>query len=208
MPEPTPGGGHNRRVQILSSPEDETPPELHAQVVELEDQAWPSRDSPNGRAPDTLSHDPALRPVSMLLVDGETVLAALCVLSAGIDHAGARYTAGGLTSVVTRHDARGHGHGRRLAAAARAEMAAGGRLDLGLFTCDRGLQAFYEGAGWRPLPGTVLVGGTPRSPLPSDQPGFDKVTMADFFSAEARRRRKSFRNCRIGLFPGEIDRLW
>jgi aminoglycoside 2'-N-acetyltransferase I len=62
---------------------------------------------------------------------------------------------------------------------------AAGDLDLGLFTCDRPLQGFYERAGWHLLPGAVLVGGTRRSPFPSDQPGFDKVTMADCFSAEA-----------------------
>ena len=33
--------------------------------------------------------------------------------------------------------------------------------DLGIFTCDRPLQAFYERAGWQVLPGSVLVGGTP-----------------------------------------------
>ncbi|MCZ0971746.1 hypothetical protein O1L55_10350 [Streptomyces albulus] len=57
---------------------------------------------------------------------------------------------------------------------------------MGLFTCDRPLRAFYESAGWHHLPGTVLVGGTPQAPFPSDRPGFDKVTMADFFSPRAR----------------------
>lgn len=52
-------------------------------------------------------------------------------------------------------------------------------LDLGLFTCDGELQAFCEGAGWHMRPGAVLVGGTPQSAVPSDQPGFDKVVMAE-----------------------------
>jgi len=44
--------------------------------------------------------------------------------------------------------------------------------------------------------------------VPSDQPGFDKVTMAAFFSAEAQRQQSSFQHSRIELFPGAIDKLW
>jgi GNAT superfamily N-acetyltransferase len=87
-----------------------------------------------------------LRPWSKLLVDGGGVLAALDILSKEIVHAGRRYRAGGLSSVVTRPERRGRGHGRQLVTAAREAMAAKD-LDLGLFTCDRPLQAFYESAG-------------------------------------------------------------
>src|SRR3954452_909402 len=86
--------GHNRRVQIMSFPEAATPPELRAQVVELQNRAWPSSSS-GALSNTTLTHDPALRPWSMLLVDGGTVLAALDVLSKVIVHAGRRYRAGG-----------------------------------------------------------------------------------------------------------------
>jgi aminoglycoside 2'-N-acetyltransferase I len=199
-------GGHTRRVQILSFAEAASPPELRAQVLALQREAWPSEQLTTVSGT-TLAHDPALQPLSILLVDGGSVLAALDILSKELFHAGRRYPAAGLSTVVTRREARGRGHGHRLVTAAREAMAAA-NLDLGLFTCDRPLQAFYARAGWRLLPGAVLIGGTPRSPFPSDQPGFDKVTMAAFFSARARRHRSSFRNCRIELYPGEIDRLW
>jgi hypothetical protein len=78
--------------------------------------------------------------------------------------------------------------------------------DPGIFTCDRPLQAFYERTGWRALPHTVLVGGTPAAPFPSDQ--FEKVTMGCFFSARARASAEMFIGCRVELYPGEIDRLW
>ncbi|MGV9566731.1 GNAT family N-acetyltransferase [Streptomyces sp. NPDC003480] len=193
-------------MQILSFPEGATPIELRTQVRDLHEQAWPS---PEGRvAPDGApTHDPLLRPRSMLLVDEGTVLAALDVLSKEISHAGARYAAGGLSTVVTRQDRRGLGHGRRLVAAARETMIAR-QLDLGLFTCDRPLQAFYERAGWQTLPGTVLIGGIPSDPFPSDRPGFDKVTLGDFFSARARQDRMAFHDSRVELYPGEIDKLW
>jgi aminoglycoside 2'-N-acetyltransferase I len=193
-------------VQILSFPEAATPPALRAQVVRLQHQAWPPADG--AAVPgDTLTHDPALHPRSMLLVEDGRVLAALDILTKELVHAGRCYRAGGLSAVVTGQELRGRGHGRRLVAAARQAMAAG-HLDLSLFTCDRPLQGFYEGAGWLLLPGAVLIGGTRSSPFPSDQPGFDKVTMAAFFSAEAKRHQSSFHHSRIELYPGEIDKLW
>lgn len=143
----------------------------------------------------------------MLLVEEGTVLATLDILSKEIVHADRRFSAGGLSTVVTSKEARGRGYGRQLVTAAREEMITES-LDLGLFTCDRPLQAFYESAGWRVLPGAVLIGGTPQAPFPSDQPGFDKVTMADFFSSAGRQAQASFRHSRIELFPGEIDKLW
>ncbi|MEU7058140.1 GNAT family N-acetyltransferase [Streptomyces sp. NPDC046197] len=193
-------------MQILSFAEEATPFELRAQVRELQEQAWPS--SPGSVVPaDAPVHDLALRPLSLLLVDDGVVLAALDVLSKEIVHAGGRYAAGGLSTVVTRREARGRGHGRHLVTAARETMIAL-NLDLGLFTCDSPLRAFYESAGWRVLPGSVLIGGTPEDPFPSDSPGFHKVTMADFFSPEGQKAEEAFRDSRIELYPGEIDKLW
>lgn len=189
-------------MRLIGYPAAATPPELRRQIAELQDDAWP----PTLHGHDH-GHDPALLPLSLLLVDGTTVLSALDILRKEIVHAGRSYRAGGLSSVVTRRSARGRGHGLRLVSGARERMAGLG-LDLGLFTCDRPLRRFYERAGWRSLTGTVLVGGTSQEPFPSDQPGFDKVTMAGFFTDDARRHRVSFERARIALHPGEIDRLW
>ncbi|MEU6218887.1 GNAT family N-acetyltransferase [Streptomyces sp. NPDC047022] len=193
-------------MEILSYPEARVPSPLRAQVRELQDQAWPP--APGPAAPvGAPVHDPVLRPLSLLLVEEGRVLAALDILSKEITHAGRSYLAGGLSTVVTRRELRGRGHGRHLVSAARELMAARG-LDLGLFTCDRPLRPFYESAGWRCLPGAVLVGGTLEAPFPSDRPGFDKVTMAAFFSAGGRTGEASFHGSRIELHPGETDRLW
>lgn len=200
------GCGQNQRVQILSFPEEATPSELRIQVREIQAQVWPSA-RVSVTPVDAPTHDPLLRPLSMLLVEEGSVLAALDILSKELVHAGRRYAAGGLSTVVTSRQARGRGYGRRLVAAARETMATQG-LDLGVFTCDRPLRAFYESAGWHLLPGAVLIGGTPQAPFPSDQPGFDKVTMAAFFSAEGRQAQTSFHDSRIELYPGETDKLW
>lgn len=191
-------------MQVESYPEAAVPAALRVQVHELQNQAWPSDPPPPA---DTPVHDPALHPFSMLLVDEGLVLAALDVLRKPLQHGGITFQAGGLSTVVTRETLRGRGYGHRLVAAARDAMA-DLRLDLGLFTCDRALQPFYESAGWQLLDGTVLIGGTPDDPFPSDQPGFDKVTLAAFFTPSARRHAPTFHNARIELYPGSIDKLW
>jgi aminoglycoside 2'-N-acetyltransferase I len=185
-------------ARVLTFPEFALPEELRAQILSLH-HADPSRREP------LYSHDPVLRLLSMVLVSDGRVLAALDILSKNIVHAGERYAASGLRRVVTHPDERRKGYGRQLVRAARDAMAASG-ADLGIFTCDRPLCSFYERCGWQTLPGTVLIGGTPDRPFPSDQ--FDKVTLACFFSAKARLHAPTFDHCRIALYSGDIDRLW
>lgn len=188
-------------MRIFSAPEADVPTDLRAQVLALQRQAWPD-DEPARIAP---THDPALRPLSLLLVDGDRVVAALDILSKELVHNGERFAASGLSTVVTDERLRGHGHGHRLVAAARETIEASG-ADLGIFTCDSHLRSFYERAGWDVLPGTVLVGGTPDAPFPSDR--FDKVTIGKLFSARALAHGESFVGARVELYPGTIDRLW
>jgi aminoglycoside 2'-N-acetyltransferase I len=184
-------------VQLLCYPEPEVPEPLRQQVLRLRAQAWP----PDGED----FHDPALQPLSMLLVEDGELRSALDVLSTSIAHRGSSYEVSGLATVVTDQAHRGAGYGRRLVAAAKA-LIAGSGADLGLFTCDRPLQPFYESAGWTTLTEAVLVGGTREHPFPSDQ--FDKVTMAAFFSEPARSNAAQFEHCRIELYPGDVDKLW
>jgi GNAT superfamily N-acetyltransferase len=202
-------------VRIVTFSERETPAELRAQVLALQAQAWPpdtgasaASDAGGGSGPGAGDdwHDPELDPVAMLLVDDAgVVLAGLDLLSKEIRHDGRSFKARGLSRVVTGVAYRGRGYGRRLVAHARETIRLSG-ADLGIFTCDRELQSFYESAGWQLVPGAVLVGGTPDDPFASDL--FDKVTMAGFFSAAARRHTESFTGARIALHPGLIDRLW
>ena len=136
----------------------------------------------------------------MTLVADGRVLAALDILSKEIEHAGERYAASGLSTVVTDEAVRGRGHGRQLVSAAREAIAASG-ADLGIFTCDRPLGPFYESAGWAVIPGAVLVGGTPEEPFPSDQ--WDKVTLAAFFSREGAARGRELRRRPDRALPGQ-----
>ncbi|MER7736478.1 GNAT family N-acetyltransferase [Streptomyces erythrochromogenes] len=186
--------------RVLGFAEADVPAALAAQVAELEAEAWPGS---------TPGHDPALAPRTLLLVDDEgTVAAALTLLHKPVPLAGRTYRAAGLSSVVTRGALRGRGLGGRLVAAARAELAADPAVDLALFSCDRPLAPFYEAAGFAPLPGTVLVGGTPEDPLATDAPGFDKVVVAAFFTEAPAADRAAFTAVRVPLHPGSVDRLW
>jgi GNAT superfamily N-acetyltransferase len=173
--------------------------------VALQDLAWPPETSGAGSSGPGPWHDPALAPWSLLLVEGGRVLAALDVLSKDVVHDGEVFAASGLSAVVTDPDLRGRGYGRTLSADARRWIGDRG-TDLGLFTCDRPLLGLYVGAGWEHLEGSVLVGGTPEDPFPSDL--FDKVTLGAFFTPRAVAAAPRFRGARIELYPGTLDRLW
>lgn len=85
---------------MLTFPEAETPETLRRQVHQMQAQAWPTNGSSASVNLDPV-HDPVLRPLSMLLVDDGTVLAALDVLFKEIDHTGLHLIAAGLSTVVT-----------------------------------------------------------------------------------------------------------
>lgn len=191
-------------MRIESFPQAELPAARRRQLARLRAQAWPVEDGPVEDGPGT-EHDPALAPVIMLLVSDDTLLASLAILSKDIEHLGARYSASGLSAVVTDRAHRGRGHGRLLVSAARQAIIASGS-DLALFTCDPELAGFYLRAGWTLLAGTVLIGGTPADPLPSDR--LAKLTFGSFFSARAVAAAGSLLGARIELYPGDRDRLW
>jgi aminoglycoside 2'-N-acetyltransferase I len=106
-------------VRIASYPEAGTPPTLRRQVVDLQNRAWPATGDTNGRR-GGLTHGPLLSPLTVLLLDGNRVVAALDILTKTICHAGVRLRASGLSTMVVDEARRGAGHGLALAAAARA----------------------------------------------------------------------------------------
>jgi aminoglycoside 2'-N-acetyltransferase I len=197
--------GSDTGIEIVAFDQHDPPSGYVMQVARLEATAWPV-DTPLHSVAGPL-HDPALRPVIMAVVDAGEIVASLALLYKKVRHAGLHFAAVGLSAVTTRTDVRGQGYGHALVTAAHQHVAAS-PADVGIFTCDRPLQAFYERAGWHVLPGTVLVGGTPEAPFRSDRPGFDKVAMGDFFSPLARAHRAAFLGADVEVYPGEIDRLW
>lgn len=182
---------------MLLAPEQDVPGAFRSQVLALQALAWP--DAGDG------GHDSALTPLSMLLIDGEQVVAALDILSKDLTHRQEHYRASGLSTVVTEPARRNQGMGLELVRAAYEQMSASG-VDLALFTCDVPLAPFYERAGFEVLAGTQVIGGTPADPFPSGPLG--KVALAAFLSPHAQTHRADFLSADIELYPGAIDRLW
>ena len=188
-------------TRVLSFPQHAVPPALQVQVVALQDQAWPREPG----EPST-DHDPALQPVTMLLVDDRGSRAGLAGHPVQGDHP--------RRPALRRQRAQRRRHravapqtwlwppsGHRGPGTDRRQRSGPGHLQL-----RPGPGLFYRRAGWRILPGTVLIGGTPENPFPSDR--FDKVVLAGLFTDHAREHAASFDQARIELYPGEIDRLW
>ena len=188
-------------MRLVTAPFDDLPDDLRRQADELTAAAWPG--SPPG-------HDPALHPVTMVLVEPDgTVVATLDVLTVRIEHRSHGYRVAGLSAVTTRADRRRRGLGTDLARCAHDALA--GRdtdtdVDLALFTSDPELVGVYERAGWQVLPGTSLLGGTRADPL--DSAALGKRTLGGFFSPRARRHAADFVGAAVELYPGPIDRLF
>jgi aminoglycoside 2'-N-acetyltransferase I len=185
---------------IASFPLPEVPSQLATRWLALVDQEWPPEHDRSGP-----EHDPLLDPRLVVLLDGDDLVSSTVVLTKSIEHEGRSFVATGMSAVVTDPSKRGRGHGLHLVTETRRLMNRGG-ADLALFTCDRPLGSFYVRAGFEVLIGSSVVGGTPDQPFASDQ--FDKVTFAAFFSPHGRRHAATFRQARIHLYPGTIDRLW
>jgi GNAT superfamily N-acetyltransferase len=190
-------------TSILTFEQDAVPRALKAQVLAILEVAWPSGRGIEERL-DRPLHDPRSAPVCMLLVDGDTVLAYLAIPSKVIQHADVTYRVAGLSSVATHPDHLRRGHGARLVVAARERIAASD-ADLGIFTCDAPLVAFYEACGWAHMPTTVVVGGTRAQPLRADELG--KQTLMGFFSDPADAHRADFADADVYLALREGD-LW
>ena len=81
----------------------------------------------------------------------------------------------------------------------------GQSADLSLFTCVPERAALYGRAGWEPIPGACLVGGTREAPFRSGDLGL--VTLGMFLSPRARERAADFAHADIVLELGR-GQLW
>lgn len=190
-------------VSIATWPERSIPRDIKAQALALMRAEWPAAFT-GARTERESLHDLASNPTCMaVLVEGR--LASYCgIVWKPIEHAGERYAAYGLSAVLTAPAVRRQGYGRRLIDAATRFMQDAG-ADIGVFTCDPPVRAFYEASGWTVLERTPLIGGTRAHPFPSDALG--KCTLMRFFSEHAQEHRATFIGAPIYLDLAEGD-LW
>ena len=189
-------------MRIVSFPEADVPRELRVQVRALHDEAWPDykaeRDGP--------VHDPALRPLSMLLLDGDRVLSALDILSKQIHHRGQR-----LRRQRAEHGRDRQGQPRQGPwSPARAGCP---RRDRGERRRPRHLHLRQPTAGVlraRRLAAPPRHGARRRDTggAVSQRPVRQGHHGALLLAARAQALADTFVGCRIELYPGEIDKLW
>ncbi len=190
-------------IEVIACLEEELPDDLRRQTVKALRDEWPGAFT-GVKAERTQLNDPALHAmIFSLLVDGQ-LASHLSVQRKIVEHRGESYKAHGLSGVLTVPAFRGKGYGEQVVRAATAFMEQDG-ADVGLFTSDPPLRAFYERCGWTLLEGASLVGGTRARPFPSDTLG--KTTFAWFFSARAQAHGKDFVGAAIWLELREGD-LW
>ncbi|WP_152393560.1 GNAT family N-acetyltransferase [Paenibacillus guangzhouensis] len=184
--------------------QEDCPTPIRVQLIQLMRQAWPNAfdDVSDEQViwPDT----PDTHPVSLVYLDGDTIISHVAVPRKKIQHEGRVYTAYGISEMMTNPAYRRQGYGLELLREAAAYIQ-DQRPDLSIFTCEPHLISFYEQAGWTYMPGTHLIGGTRKKPFRSDS--FGLATMVSFLSDEAKRDAESFRMKDVYVELGE-RKLW
>lgn len=150
-------------------------------ILDLEATAW------DGVPGETFPSAPETHAASFVLLEGERAVCHVGIRRARLLHRGQSYAVCGLSEVVTHPLRRGQGLATALCLRA-AERA-----------------ALYGRAGWEPIPGACLVGGTREAPFRSGDLGL--VTLGMFLSPRAREHAADFAHADIVLELGR-GQLW
>lgn len=188
-------------MEIVQYPRGRADQALRAQLIELENTAWPS-DVPAEK--EVFPVEPDTYVTSFVLMADSAAVCHVAVRRKRLLHKGDVYLAYGLSEVVTHPDWRGRGLGTRLLRHA-LKFIERQEPDISLFTCAADRVSFYTRGGWSAMPGTCLVGGTEAEPFRSDALGL--TVMARFHSVRAESRRADFENADIYLRLGK-NQLW
>lgn len=128
-----------------------------------------------------------LRPVHVVVAEGEVLISYATVIRTDLDHAGQTWRTCGLGNVLAYPPFRGEGHGRRVVDAATGYIG-GGDVDVAALFCDPSLAGFYAKSGWAALEGaTTLVGSK------ADPESYGALRMMLFVSAKGRAGRPLFK---------------
>jgi len=128
-------------------------------------------------------HDPLLEAMSFYLVADGRLVSYAAVVHQQIAHGGDSLRLAGLSCVATDPDYQRRGLGARTVAAA-TRCIAHSDADIGIFTCDPPLAAFYARAGgWPAAPDVLLIGSRHTGALTSAALG--KVVLMRLLSAKA-----------------------
>jgi predicted N-acetyltransferase YhbS len=169
---------------------------LRRQIALLQHRVAPTL-SPPPADPIPPEHDPLLDALSFYLTAEPSIISYAAVVYKQIEHDAATFWIAGLSCVATDPDYQGRGLGTRVVAAATRSIEHS-TIDIGIFTCDPPLAAFYARAGaWPIARDVILIGSAHDGALSSAALG--KVVLMRLFSAKARAAADRLRRTTINL---------
>jgi len=190
-------------IQLLHFLQEDCPTYLKDQIISLMKNEWPQ--AFEGKNEDEQWEIcPETKPVSLVLLDDNTVISHVAIPHKNIKHIGQIYKAFGLSEVITNPSYRKQGYGLKLIKEAY-KFIEEKDPDLSLFTCQPSLVTFYSQGGWEYSKNTNLIGGTLDQPFRSDTLGLS--TMIRLFSDKAKENHFEFKETDVYLELGE-RKLW
>ncbi len=167
-------------VQIYQ--QSDLPDHLKWQIISFLRTQWPDGFEGENLYRDWISHKED-NPVSIIMAEGNLVIAHTEVVWKTLEHDGQSYKMYGLSGVFT-FPFRKKGYGTQVVKAAKKYMEKSDG-DIVLFPSSK--QGFYEKAGFIPMPNVALLEGDKNNPKKHDE-----ATFMLFLSEKGKRGRESF----------------
>lgn len=187
---------HADAIEIQAIPYNRAGAALRRAIAMLQHRAAPDLSPPPGEVV-VPEHDERLDALSFYLTVGERVVSYAAVVQKPIQHAGQTFLLAGLSCVATDPDYQRRGLGARVVAAATRSIL-DSTADIGAFTCDPPLAAFYlRAGGWDVAPDVKLIGSGHPGALSSD--ALQKAVLMRLISDRARAAAPLLRATTISL---------
>lgn len=149
-------------IELLTMPTSQLPSLWKWQILAFQRIVWTEGFVGKHQGRDWITRE-ADHPISLLLVDGERVLAHVNVVWKTLQYIDSSYKAYGLTGVFTFPERRGQGYGLQLVQHATKYIDRQDG-DIALFHCDPDNVAFYQRAGWEARPDAQTLIGSRSDP--------------------------------------------
>lgn len=186
-------------MDLIQYPQKNGDATIAEKIIILENTAW-SQDAESQifpSAPDTYL-------TSFVLMDKDMAVCHVGIRKSILHHKRKKYTAYGLSEVVTHPNYQKKGLATRTIGNA-TQFIISQKPDIGIFTCAKERTSLYTRCGWEAVSGACFVGGTKNKPFRSD--GLNLVTMMMFISPKSKHNRSDFENSDIIFELGE-NQLW
>jgi hypothetical protein len=152
-------------IETKIYPVDELPPLLECQIRDFVRIVWPTSNVDDRSVP----LGPRDRdPVHVVIVDGDTLISHVQLLTFNIEHAGENYKVIGVSGVLTYPNFRKGGYGRKVVDESTQYIASKG-VDFGMLFTMPELTNFYGKSGWVTVPKLTILVGDKAKPRDGNQ---------------------------------------